>query len=222
MKKKFIAAGAFFIAFLLLIIGLKTVGVSAVGPMGTEIGFSRINAAVHGALGVHTVWYEITELLGYVAILVMAAFVAVGLIQLIRRKSFREVDAEIYAVGGLYAVMAALYAFFEIVVINYRCVIMSGATEPEASFPSSHTMLACVVLASAIILVGRYIKKGALRLSLKIACTVLCVAVTVGRLLSGVHWLTDIIGGILISAALVLAFWGVLDLIGKRRSKTNG
>jgi undecaprenyl-diphosphatase len=83
-------------------------------------------------------------------------------------------------------------------------------------------MLACVVLASAIILVGRYIKKGALRLSLKIACTVLCVAVTVGRLLSGVHWLTDIIGGILISAALVLAFWGVLDLIGKRRSKTNG
>ncbi len=218
MKKKFILSGASLAVFLLLIVAVKTVDVAQIGPAGTSIGLSHINAAVHKALGVSTVWYDLTEMLGLLALAVAATFALVGLIQLIKRKSILRVDAEILSVGCLYVAMAAIYVLFEVVVVNYRCVLMPGATQPEASFPSSHTMLVCVVLTSAIILAGKYIKSHGLRLPLQIV-GVLAVALTVvGRLLSGVHWLTDIIGGVLISAALIFAFAALVDLLKAKLS----
>ena len=41
----------------------------------------------------------------------------------------------------------------------------------------------------------------------------------VGRLLSGVHWLTDIIGGVLISLGLLFLFAGVRNLLGEGKTQ---
>jgi undecaprenyl-diphosphatase len=54
--------------------------------------------------------------------------------------------------------------------------------------------------------------------TVKLISILLIVAISlftvIGRILSGVHWITDIIGGILISSSLVLAYYSAI----KRKS----
>lgn len=201
-----------------LLFMVKTFDVKAIGPNGTSIGFSKINKAVFQSLGQNDIWYKVTEVMG-IAALGLAAFVGlIGLIQLIQRKSLFKVDASIYATGGLYAIVIGLYVLFDKVAINYRPIIEEGCTEPEASFPSSHTLLAFVVFGSVIVLLNRYIKDGLLKDALKVVCELLIVVVVVGRLLSGVHWFTDILAGTLLSFALLGWYAGIEKICNKKCS----
>ena len=211
---KFLAGGAVFaVLFLIWIAIIKMVDVSAIGPEGTEVGLAGINKAIHEALGVNMTLYKITDILGYVALLVAGLFALFGLVQLIKRKSLAKVDGAIYALAGLYVVTIGLYVIFEKVIINYRPVIMPDEVALEASFPSSHTMLACVIFGSAIVMIGKYIDNDMLCKLLIALATVLLILVVAGRLVSGVHWFTDIVGGVLISGALVFTFIGIVGKI---------
>ena len=210
-KVKYVVAGVSGIATLIWIALIKLVDVAAIGPNGTSIGLSHINMSVHEILGESMLWYNITEVLGIVAILTAGAFALYGGVQLIKGKSLAKVDREIYVLGGLYAAVIILYALFEKVIINYRPIIMPDCEEPEASFPSSHTMLICVVMGSAIMLLNKYIENEKLRVVLQIICGAILVVTVVGRLLSGAHWFTDIIGGILISITLLAVFSAIKD-----------
>ena len=59
-----------------------------------------------------------------------------------------------------------------------------------------------------------------LRTAVNVVFTVLIAVMAVGRLLSGVHWLTDILGGVLLGAALVLAYDALtLELRRRERKK---
>lgn len=216
-KKGFTLACVFALLFVLLLVLVRTADVAAIGPEGTEIGLSRLNAVVRDALGFHPAWYQITQALGGLAIGVAAAFALVGLVQLVRRKSFWRVDREIGALGILYAVVIALYALFEVVVVNYRPVIMPGEEHVEASFPSSHTMLVCVVMGSAMLLARQYLSgrgDGVKRAAAEALCALVIVLTVFGRLYAGVHWFTDILSGILLSASLLSLYAG---FIGKPR-----
>lgn len=82
--------------------------------------------------------------------------------QWVERKSFLKVDLSILALGGFYFVVMAMYFLFEIVVINYRPVLI--------------------------------------------------LFMVIGRLVSGVHWITDIIGGALVSCGLVTTYASVSDI----------
>lgn len=195
---------------------VRVMDVAAIGPAGTQVGFSHLNSAVHDALGVHMALYKLTQLLGYAVLSLVAVFAVVGLLQLIRRKSLWKVDREILALGVLYVVVFALYILFEKAIVNYRPVIMPGELAPEASFPSSHTMLACTVLGSAALLLKKYVKDESLARILRVACVIVMAVIVCGRLLSGVHWLTDIIGGILYSAALLFLFSGAVGAIEEK------
>ena len=222
-KKGFTLACVFAGLFALLLALVRMIDVEAIGPEGTEIGLSHLNAAVRDALGFHPLWYQITQALGMLAIGVAAAFALVGLVQLVRRGSFWRVDREIGALGFLYALVAALYVLFEVVTVNFRPVIMPGEEHVEASFPSSHTMLVCVVMGSAILLARRYLGgrgDGGKRAAAETLC-VLVIALTVfGRLYAGVHWFTDILAGVLLSASLLSLYAG---FIGKpRRGRARG
>lgn len=208
MKKKgnLIVGILFLILFLAFIVAVKKFDVGVIGPEGTSVGFSHLNAKFSEMIGVNMLFYTITDYLGYLALAIVAIFALVGLVQLIKRRSFAEVDRAIYALGGLYAIDLGMYAFFEKVIINYRPIVLPGDTLPEASFPSSHTVLTITVMASAAIVLKRYIENRGLRFTLQALCLIVLAATLVGRLLCGAHWLTDIIGGILISIALLNLF----------------
>ncbi len=213
MKKKFITAAICFGLFLLLILLIKAVDVAAVGPEGTEVGLSKLNVAVHDLFGENLGWYKLTNILGYLAILIALCFAAIGGLQLIHRRSILKVDKEILLLGCLYVVTVIFYAFFEKVVVNYRPMLMPDGTGPEASFPSSHTVLSCVILGSGLQLLKKYTKKNkTVQLVLTVVFAVMLALIVAGRLISGVHWFTDIVGGLLLSVALLNAYEGLLKL----------
>ena len=215
MKKKLIVSAVCFGLFLLLILLVKTVDVAAVGPEGTKVGLSKLNVAVHDLFGKEADlgWYKVTNVLGYIAILIALCFAAIGGLQLVYRRSVLKVDKEILLLGCLYVVTVIFYVLFEKVVVNYRPVLMPGGEGPEASFPSSHTVLSCVILGSGLLLIKKYLKKNkTVLLVATVVFAVLLALIVAGRLLSGVHWFTDIIGGLLLSAALLNAYEGLLKL----------
>ncbi len=182
---------------------VRNYDLAQIGPAGTSIGFSKFNHFVHETTGVNMLWYEITDYLGYLAIAVAGVFAILGFIQMIKRRSLFKVDREIIALGGLFVVVIGLYVVFEKVVINYRPILMDGSEFPEASYPSSHTMLIVVVIGAAMMLIEHYLSKGTIRTLLSLLGVVIILVTIGGRLYCGVHWLTDIIGGILLSISLL-------------------
>lgn len=87
-----------------------------------------------------------------------------------------------------------LYFLFEKVVINYRPVLIEGVL--EASYPSSTTMLTPCVIPTAILQFKSRIKNVAIRKTVLTVLAIFAAFMVIGRLISGAHWLTDIIGGI--------------------------
>ena len=212
-KKYALSAGISGLLFAALIVLVRFVDVQAIGPEGTRIGLSHLNRFVFELLGVHMLWYEITDWLGIAAIGMALLFAMVGLIQWIMRKSIWKVDRELLLLGGLYLIVIGLYVLFELAVVNYRPIIMPGSTHPEASFPSSHTMLVCVIMGSAIPILGKYVKSETLCAALQVICAAIITITILGRLISGVHWFTDILGGILISVMLLNLYTAILERI---------
>jgi undecaprenyl-diphosphatase len=216
-KKYALTARISGLLFAVLIILVRFVDVQAIGPEGTRIGLSQLNRFVFESLGVHMLWYEITDWLGIAAILTALGFAVVGLVQWIRRKNIWKVDREILVLGGLYFILIGLYVLFELAVVNYRPIIMPGSTHPEASFPSSHTMLVCVIMGSAIPILGKYVKSETLCAALQVICAAIITITILGRLISGAHWFTDILGGILISVMLLNLYAAILERIEKQQ-----
>lgn len=198
-----IISGLLFIGLIVLV---KTYDVSAIGPLETSVGLASINNYVHNLTGVNMFWYNLTDLFGFVAIGVVGTFGLIGFIQLIKRKSLFEVDNDLFLLGILYVIILSIYILFEVKIINYRPVIMPGETLPESSFPSSHTILIIVVMASAIVVLDNYVKNVKICKILKVLFGIILVITVVGRLLSGAHWFSDILGGILISTCLISTF----------------
>ena len=209
--RRLITAGVGFLLTVILIALVRLVDVAPIGAQGTRIGLSHLNQFIFDLFGVNMLWYHITDWLGIAAILTAFVFAVTGLVQLIKRRSLLKVDREILSLGGLYIVVIALYILFENVIINYRPIIMPDNTHPEASFPSSHTMLVCVIMGSAVMLINKYIKNKTLNKTLRAICFVIIGITIIGRLIAGVHWFTDILGGIMISVTLLSLYKEVIS-----------
>ena len=210
-KNNLFVSGISGLLVMILIVLVRFIDVRPIGAEGTSIGLSRLNGFFFRLSGVNILWYHITDWLGVAAILVAFLFAMAGFVQLIKRRSILKVDHEILALGGLYIVVIGLYVLFEIVIVNYRPIIMPDGIHPEASFPSSHTMLVCVIMGSAIMLIGKYLKEKPLCRVLRGICAAIIGMTVVGRLIAGVHWFTDIVGGVLISIFLLSLFSEVLE-----------
>ena len=203
-KKNFCIPLGLLTAFMLWTIAISLIDVQAIGPQGSTVGFATLNRIVHSLTGVHMPLYTITDWLGLVPVAFGFGFAALGLSQWIKRKSILKVDRSILILGGFYIVTLAAYLFFESYVINYRPVLIEGFL--EASYPSSTTLLVLCVMPTAMMQLRGRIKNHALRKAVTIAIISFIVFMIAGRLVSGVHWLTDIIGGILLSAGLVMMY----------------
>ena len=195
-------------AFLLWTLAIQWIDVQAIGPCGSSVGFASLNGYIHTLTGVHMSLYTITDWLGLVPIAVAAGFGILGLIQWIRRKHILLVDHSLLVLGGFYLVVMAVYVLFEQVVVNYRPVYINGYL--EASYPSSTTMLVLCVMPTAVMQFHTRIRNKLLRRWIASVITAFAVFMVTGRFVSGVHWFTDIIGGALLSAGLVLLYRTVI------------
>lgn len=200
-KKYLIITGTLFLIFILFTVIIKNVDVQPVGPCQSKVGLAAINQFVFQILGVNLIWYDITDWLGTAAIIIALGFAALGLFQLIKRKSIKKVDCRLLLLGAFYFLVMAVYVFFELVIINYRPVLLSESL--EASYPSSHTMLVICIMGTAMMQFHYYLRgKKACLWTVDIMSGLLIAVMVIGRLLSGVHWFTDIVAGILLSSAL--------------------
>lgn len=193
--------------FVLWTIAISHVDVQAIGPKGSTVGFATFNGFFHELTGVHMLIYTITDWLGLVPLCFALGFAFLGLVQLIKRKSLLKVDYSILVLGGFYIIVIAAYVLFEIFIINYRPVLIEGYL--EASYPSSTTMLVMCVMPTAIMQLNSRIRNKGLRKTIACAIVVFTLFMVVGRLISGVHWFTDIIGGALLSTGLVMLYYSV-------------
>lgn len=177
-----------------------------------EVGLYTINDSFHelwaydDEYGYNKLWYDISWYSGLVALGVVGILGLFGLIQLIKRRSLFKVDHCILAAGVLYIITGGLYVFFNFVVINYRPILMPGYKYLEASFPSSHTVLIIVVMGSVMLLLRNYINNKPLKICLQFLSLLDIIAAILGRFICGVHWFSDIIGGMLISLVLLSVF----------------
>jgi undecaprenyl-diphosphatase len=191
-------------AFVLWTVLVCTVDVREIGPEGSSVGFATLNGWFHRTTGVHLSLYNITDAISILPLAIIGGFGVLGLVQMIRRRSPLKVDRDILVLGGFYVIVLAVFFLFEMLDINYRPILIEGVL--EASYPSSTTMLAISVLTTAALQFRRRIPNRPLRIGVVAATLALMVFMVVCRTISGVHWLSDIIGGGLFSAGMVLAY----------------
>lgn len=182
--------------------------VQAIGPKNTSVGFAGINGAVNRLLPYNETWYKITKYLGIIPFIICAFYGLQGIKELIKHKSLKKIDKRIIYLGVFYVVMLILYILADKIVINYRPILEDNSL--ESSFPSSHTLLACCVCSSSLLIAKYYIKNPKLLRIFNYLTILLMFLLVIGRLLSGVHWLTDIMGGIIYSAALVSLYYSFI------------
>ena len=209
-QRNFCIAICMLLAFLLWTIAIQFVDVQAIGPQESTVGLATINQFVHNLTGVHMPLYTITDWLGLVPLMFVMGFGTLGLVQWIKRKNILKVDYSILVLGGFYIVVMVAYVLFEVFIVNYRPVLIDGIL--EASYPSSTTMLVMCVMPTAIMQFDTRIKNDALKRCVTYAITAFIVFMVIVRLVSGVHWFTDIIGGALLSTGLVLMYRAIISL----------
>ncbi len=208
-KSLWVALGLL-IAFVVWTFAIKFVDVQAIGPQESTVGFATINRFIHNITGVHMSLYTVTDWLGLVPLCFIMGFGILGLCEWIKRKNLFRVDYSILTLGGFYIIVMLAYIFFEMFVVNYRPILINGIL--EASYPSSTTMLVMCVMPTAIIQFNSRIKNNGLKKCVNILITAFVAFMVIGRLISGVHWFSDIIGGALLSSGLVLMYRFISNL----------
>lgn len=211
-KRNFLISGILLLIAITFTIIVKVVDVKQIGVNNSSIGFATLNQFIFETTGVNIIWYHITDWLGLIPVFMAIVYAFIGLIQLIKRRSIFKVDKEIILLGLYYIIVIALYVFFEKVIINYRPILMNGFL--EASYPSSHTLMTICICGSSILINKKLFNNKITKVINYLSIIIITITV-VGRLISGVHWFTDIIGGILISSGLLMTFYSLLSIINK-------
>ena len=194
--------------FALWTVLIQCLDVQAVGQNGTKIGLAGFNVWFHQLTGVHMTLYTITDWLGLVPIFICMCFGVLGLVQLIKRRSLRKVDADILLLGVYYVLVIACYLIFEMIPINYRPVLIEGRL--EASYPSSTTLLVLSVMPTLMFQVYRRAVNSMLRKAVAVFVFAFLAFMVIGRLISGVHWATDIVASVILSAGLFMLYRSVV------------
>ena len=212
-RKEILLCGGLFAIAIIYTLLVKYIDVQAIGPNDSLVGFATINNFMFNLTGVNMLWYDITDWWGFVPLFIAFIYAIIGFIQMIKRRSILKVDKEILGLGVYYIIVIGLYIFFETYVINYRPILMDGIL--EASYTSSQTLLSVCICGSSLI-INKYLFKNKNFFKAENIISILSILVIViGRFISGVHWFTDIIGAILISIALLKAFYIYVKSINK-------
>ncbi len=217
IRRKELFVGIVLLAvFVLWTVLIRHIDVQNAGPNGTEIGFATINVWFHRLTGVHMLIYMITDWLGLVPIFICICFGVLGLVQLVKRRNLLKVDSDILLLGAYYVVIILGYLLFEMVPINYRPILIDGNL--EASYPSSTTLLVLTVMPTLKYQTDRRIANQMFKKTITIFGIVFSAFMVIGRLISGVHWATDIAGSVFLSSGLFMIYRYMADYFESKKT----
>ena len=215
-RKELLAGIVLLAAFAIWTVLIRHIDVQNAGPNGTEIGFAAVNVWFHRLTGVHMLIYTITDWLGLVPIIICICFGVLGLVQLVKRRSLVKVDPDILILGVYYVVVILGYLLFEMVPVNYRPILIDG--NPEASYPSSTTLLVLTVMPALKYQSDRRIPDPATRKAISVFVIAFAAFMVIGRSISGVHWATDIIGSVFLSSGLFMIYRFTAEYTSQRKT----
>ena len=209
-----VLTGALAAAFILFTALCKTVDLQAIGPESSVVGFASINGFFRDLIGTHTFFYVLSEFGGILAIFTALLFAGIGGYQLYQNKDIRKVDKNILLMGCMYVLILVLYILFDKIPVNYRPVIMDEGLEP--SYPSTHTLLAGGIFGCALVELRYFPRiRQDIKLKISLGLIIAMVLTILFRWLSGVHWFTDILGGILLSFAVAELYYTLIRYTDK-------
>ena len=203
-KRLLILGSTFITAFIIWTLLIQVIDVQPIGANGTNIGFATINGWFHDLTGVHMEIYHITDWLGLVPIFICFLFGSIGFVQLVKKRSIFKVDYDIIFLGVYYILVIFGYLLFEMIPINYRPILIEGVL--EASYPSSTTLLVLCVMPTLVEQINRRLINKTMKKIVKTSVICFSTFMVLGRLISGVHWLTDIVGSVLLSVGLFCVY----------------
>ena len=215
-RKELLAGIMLLAAFALWTVLIRHIDVQNAGPNGTEIGFAAVNVWFHRLTGVHMVIYTITDWLGLIPIIICMCFGGLGFAQLVKRKSLLRVDSDILMLGAYYVLVILCYLLFEMVPVNYRPILINGKL--EASYPSSTTLLILSVMPTLKYQTDRRIADRMFKKTITIFVIVFSLFMVIGRLISGVHWATDIAGSVFLSFGLFMIYRCLADYFVSKKT----
>lgn len=203
-KHTLFIGGTLFLSFILFTLLVIKVDVQAIGPHHSTVGLATLNNAIFNFFKVNLIWYHITDWLGLSAVVIALGFSILGLLQCLKRRSVYKVDSDIILLGVVYIITILFYVFFEKHIINYRPIVLDGILEP--SYPSSHTILVIIIMRTAVTQLQKRVRSLFVQRLAIAVCFIIIFLTIIGRLVSGVHWFSDIMGGILLSSSLCILY----------------
>ncbi len=213
--ENYIISTILFLSFIVFTFLIKTVDVQSIGPNNSSVGLASANECIRNIVDYNFLWYTITDWLGITAILTAFSFTVLGLCQCIHRKSLKKVDSDILLLGLFYFSIITCYSFFEKVIINYSPVLMNGCL--KVSYPSSHTMIVVCIMGTAMIQFKYRLKNKILLQIIEIFSALIILVTVTGRIISGVHWFTDIVGGLLLALSLTGFYYSGFKQLAKNQ-----
>ena len=214
MKKKYgVTGGMLVVMFVVWTLMIQMIDVQNIGQVGTAVGFATLNAWFHEVMGVHLEIYTLTDWLGLIPMFVCLLFAGIGFIQLIKRKSLLKVDKDILLLGCYYVFVIGGYLIFEMCPVNYRPILIEGRM--EASYPSSTTLLVLSVMPTLVFQIKRRVKSAKFKKWVCFLSILFSAFMVIARLISGVHWFTDIVGALLLSAGLFYLYKAAVLMVDK-------
>lgn len=189
---------------------IKNIGVNK-----TTIGFATLNSWFNKTTGIRLMFYSITDWLELLPLIVCVCFGLIGLKQLLSRKKIFLVDHDILLLGIYYIIVILLYLLFDKMCINYRPILIEGKL--EVSYPSSTVLLVLCVMLTLTFQINRRVKNDKTKIYLETLNNIYIIFMLFGRIVSGVHWITDIIGSIILALGLFKLYISFVNMLDNKK-----
>ena len=171
------------------------------------VGWGAVNFWWRDLVGVNRAWAVVSD----AAVVMTGVAVLIGLgWQLVLVIRSHRLPRAWWVFDLALAAVVLFYVLFQILVVNYRPDLTNHGG--EASYPSSHVFWLSAVCPLLILAFGRMVDSRVWRGVVHVAGCVLGILGIVARVLAGYHWLTDILGGVLLGLVVVAWAWVAMDI----------
>ena len=216
MKKilnKYLIVGIVFIFLFLLLMVLLNFNKANLGETNTPVGLSSINKLF--VTNYVDIYNSMSQVGLYLSFIIIIGFAITGFYQLIKRKSLFKVDLDIILFGvGVIVLIITWLLFDKIIAYNYRPIYVNKNL--EGSFPSTHVLFTTFVLVSAFGISLNREKNNFYNLAILVIAILVITLTSLCRVLSGMHWATDVLGGLLLGLGYFFILYGIFKGLNKK------